>query len=83
MADAPHVKVYTTTYCGYCRAAKDLLQKNGIAYDEIDVTEDMSMRARLVEMSGQRTVPQIFWNGVSVGGYTDLSAKLPQLLAQG
>lgn len=83
MADTPEVKVYTTTYCGYCRAAKDLLDKKGIAYEEIDVTEDPAMRAKLVELSGQRTVPQIFWNGVSVGGYTDLSAKLPQLLAQG
>lgn len=69
------VKIYTATYCGYCRRAKEFLQKKGVAYEEVDVTNDQRMRDRLVEMSqGQRTVPQIFVGEVHVGGYSDMVA---------
>ena len=68
------VKIYTTTYCGYCVRAKDLLKRKGVAYEEIDVTSNDDLRSRLVEMSGgQRTVPQIFIGDTHVGGYTDLA----------
>jgi glutaredoxin 3 len=68
------VKIYTTTYCGFCRRAKDLLTKKGVPYEEIDVTTDDSMRAKLVEMSGgQRTVPQIWIGETHVGGYSDMA----------
>ena len=68
------VKIYTTTYCGYCVRAKDLLKRKGVDYEEVDVTGDDDMRAKLVEMSGgQRTVPQIFIGDTHVGGYTDLA----------
>lgn len=67
------VKIYTTTYCGFCSRAKDFLRSKGVAYEELDVTEDDAMRAQLVEMSGGRkTVPQVFIGGQPVGGYTDL-----------
>ena len=69
------VRVDTTHYCGYCSRAKALLQKKGIAYREIDVSDDDETRAKLVEMSGGlRTVPQIFIGETHVGGYTDLAA---------
>jgi glutaredoxin 3 len=68
------VKIYTTNYCGYCVRAKDLLKRKGVAYEEVDVTGNEEMRARLVEIShGQRTVPQIFIGDTHVGGYSDLS----------
>jgi glutaredoxin 3 len=67
------VKIYTTTYCGYCVRAKDLLTRKGVKYEELDVTGDDEMRTRLVEMSGQRTVPQIWIGDTHVGGYTDLA----------
>ena len=68
------VKIYTTTYCGFCVRAKDLLKRKGVAYDEVDVTGDDAARDRLVEMShGQRTVPQIFIGDTHVGGYSDLA----------
>ncbi len=68
------VKIYTTTYCGYCVRAKDLLKRKGVDYEEVDVTADDDLRAKLVEMSGgQRTVPQIFIGDTHVGGYSDLS----------
>ncbi len=68
------VKIYTTAYCGFCVRAKDLLRRKGVDYEEVDVTGNDEMRARLVEMSsGQRTVPQIFIGDTHVGGYTDLA----------
>jgi glutaredoxin 3 len=86
-AMAADVEIYVTTYCPYCVRAKGLLKRKGVAFKEIDVTGDDAMRAWLVEQTGQRTVPQIFINGVSVGGSDDIHAldragKLDALLAQ-
>ena len=68
------VKVYTTTYCGYCDRAKSLLRRKGVEYEEIDVTGDDEMRMKLVEMSGgMRTVPQIWVGDTHVGGFDNLS----------
>ena len=68
------VKIFTTTYCGYCVRAKDLLKRKGVSYEEVDVTGDDQARASLVEKSGgQRTVPQIFIGETHVGGYSDLA----------
>lgn len=68
------VKIYTTTYCGYCVRAKDLLTRKGVKYEELDVTSNDDMRSKLVEMSGgQRTVPQIWIGDTHVGGYSDLA----------
>jgi len=68
------VQVYTTEYCGYCVRAKALLSKLKIAYQEIDVTHDFEKRDWLVSASGQRTVPQIFIDGRSIGGFMELAA---------
>jgi glutaredoxin 3 len=69
------IEIYTTNYCGYCVAAKRLLSSKGLAYEEIDVTHDPERRDWLVRETGQHTVPQIFIDGQSVGGYDQL-AKL-------
>ena len=66
------VRVYTTSWCGYCHAAKALLQSRGVVFQEIDCTEDAATRTWLVEQTGQRTVPQIFIGGVPVGGFSEL-----------
>jgi glutaredoxin 3 len=69
------IQIYTTTYCPYCVRAKQLLQKRGLAYTEIDVTGDDAARLALVEKSGGRkTVPQIFIDDVCIGGCDDLYA---------
>lgn len=68
------VLVYTTSWCPYCRAAKMLLQGKHVTFEEIDVDGRDDLRKWLVEASGQRTVPQVFINGRSVGGYSDISA---------
>lgn len=82
------VEVYTTTFCPFCTRAKSLLKSKGVAFDEIDVTDDDELREKMVEMAGgRRTVPEIFINGRIVGGFDELRAlevqgKLDELLAQ-
>jgi glutaredoxin 3 len=71
---AAEVIVYVTDYCPYCTRAKGLLKRKGVAFTEIDVTNDPEKRAWLLEKTGQRTVPQIFIDGVSVGGSDDIHA---------
>ena len=69
------IEVYSTNYCPYCVRAKQLLDAKDVDYTEIDVTGDDVARMALVEKSGGRkTVPQIFINGQSIGGYDDLKA---------
>jgi glutaredoxin 3 len=68
----PRVTVYTTEPCGYCRTAKALLQKRGIAYEEINLAKDPSGRAELVRMTGMMTFPQVVIEGQPIGGYQEL-----------
>jgi len=81
------VILYTTPICGYCAAAKRLLQSKGAAYQEIDVMRDPSKREEMTQKAhGRRTVPQIFIGETHVGGYDDMAAlerdgKLDTLLA--
>jgi len=82
------VEVYTTNYCPFCTRAKALLDRKGVRFDEIDVTDDPDLREKMVERAGgRRTVPEIFINDRIVGGYDDLRAldlkgELDGLLAQ-
>lgn len=72
---AAQIKMYTRRWCGYCTAAERLLDTKGVAYENIDVTGDQEKRRWLVEVTGGRTtVPQIFIDGKSIGGYDDLKA---------
>ena len=66
------VILYTTTYCPYCKRAKNLLDRKQIPYTEIDVTNDTALRQKMEADSGRRTVPQIFIDGRSIGGCDDL-----------
>jgi len=81
------VEIYTTPYCPYCTAAKRLLAKKGVSFQEIDVSQDHSLREAMTKRAGgRRTVPQIFIGGVHVGGCDDLHdlddrRKLDQMLA--
>lgn len=81
------VVIYTTRICPYCVRAKQLFQRKGINYEEIDVSLDNDLRIKLVERTKQRTVPQIFINDQHIGGCDDLYAlerqgALAPLLAQ-
>ncbi len=80
------VKMYTTDWCGYCSAAKRLLGNKGVTFEEINVGTQPELRAEMEQLSGRRTVPQIFINGAHIGGFDDIAAldkqgKLDELLA--
>ena len=70
----PEIVIYTTAFCPYCHAAKDLLNRKGVPYKEIDVTGDPEGRRRMTERAGRRTVPQIFIGDRHIGGCDDLYA---------
>jgi glutaredoxin 3 len=71
---SPRVTVYSTSYCYYCVRAKGLLDQRGIPYRLVDVTGDVEARRALVQASGgRRTVPQVFIDGVPIGGWQELS----------
>ena len=81
------IEIYTSPLCGFCHAAKRLLNAKGVAFVEIDVLQQPERRQEMMNRAnGRPTVPQIFVGEVHVGGYDDLSAlensgKLDPLLA--
>ena len=80
------VVIYSTDYCPYCHAAKALLKAKGVEFAEINVENDPAKRQWLVQETGMTTVPQIFINDTSYGGFDDIKAlddagKLDALLA--
>lgn len=69
------VTMYTTAYCPYCTRAKQVLKARGVAeINEVRIDEDPAERKKMMEMTGRRTVPQIFIGGTHVGGCDDLMA---------
>lgn len=80
------VEIYTTPICGFCVAAKRLLDSKGVDYVEIDVMRDMEKKQEMMQRAGRHTVPQIFIGDAHVGGCDDLYAleragKLDPMLA--
>lgn len=81
------VTLYTTSACPYCHAAKALLDQKGIAFREIDVSDDAEFDA-LIRRTGWKTVPQIFIDEKMIGGFRELvelegEGKLDQKLLGG
>ena len=71
----PSVKMYTTAVCPYCVRAKQILQSKGVQHiEEIRVDLQPEARAHMMEITGRRTVPQIFIGETHVGGCDDLIA---------
>ncbi|WP_404401768.1 glutaredoxin 3 [Pelagibacterium halotolerans] len=68
------VEIYTTPTCPYCYAAKALLTKKGVAFEETTVLDPALREAMTQRAHGRRTVPQIFVGETHVGGYDDLAA---------
>ncbi len=69
------VKMYTTAVCPYCIRAKQILKSKGVEQiEEIRVDTDPDIRIKMMELTGQRTVPQIFIGETHVGGHDDLVA---------
>jgi len=81
------IEIYSSMSCPFCVMAKQLLDRKGVDYTEIRVDLDPTKRQEMMKKSRQRTVPQIFINDESIGGYTDLvainnSQRLDSLLVQ-
>jgi glutaredoxin 3 len=71
----PVVKMYTTAVCPFCIRAKQLLNAKGVSdIEEIRIDIDAQARAYMMEVTGRRTVPQIFIGDTHVGGCDDLVA---------
>lgn len=70
----PKIEIYTKDYCPYCALAKSILQQHGASYAEHSLTEDPALFDVMTRRSGgRRTVPQIFFDGIGIGGADELS----------
>lgn len=81
------VTIYTRMMCGYCAAAKRLLDKKGVTYTEHDASFSQELREEMIARSGRSTFPQIFIGDRHVGGSDDIHAldaagKLDPMLAE-
>ena len=80
------ITIYTGPMCNYCEAAKRLLTRNNVTYDEINIANtDGAMDEMISKANGKRTIPQIFFDEQHMGGYDDVRAlekenKLQDLL---
>ncbi len=69
------VVIYTGPMCNYCSAAKHLLNKKKVSYEEIDIGYDEKKREEMLKKSnGAKTIPQIFIEEKHIGGYVELKA---------
>ena len=69
------VEIYTQDWCGYCARAKQVLERKGVAYREIEAPHGSPERAYAARRSGGRTtMPQIFIGGQHIGGCDELVA---------
>ncbi|MDH5620841.1 MAG: glutaredoxin 3 [Gammaproteobacteria bacterium] len=86
MGDNTKVTVYGTRTCAHCAAARMLLTRKGVRYEDVVVTDDDGKRMEMQERSGRRSVPQIFVGDTPIGGFDELcaldeSGELDKLLA--
>ncbi len=81
------VIIYTRAMCGYCSAAKSLLDRKGVSYQEHDATFDQALRREMIQRAnGASTFPQIFIGDIHIGGFDQMNAleragKLDPLLS--
>lgn len=87
MSDQPKVTVYGNRTCSYCGAARMLLTKKAVEFQDIVITDDPSLKEEMLERGGGHTVPQIFIGDTHIGGFEELcsldkSGELDTLLAK-
>ena len=81
-----NITIYTGPFCNYCDAAKRLLARNNASFNEIDISKvDGAMDEMIKKAKGKRTIPQIFFDDLHIGGYDEARAlekqnKLQDLL---
>jgi glutaredoxin 3 len=73
MSNIP-VQMYAKSWCPYCAAARELLTRKGVSFEEIDIEASPAEAQIMVQRSGRRTVPQIFIGEQHIGGSDDLHA---------
>ena len=81
-----NITIYSSDYCPFCIRAKQLLTSKDVAFDEIKVDGQYELRQEMTQKSGRTSVPQIWIDGLHVGGCDELFAlereqKLDTLLA--
>jgi len=74
MSNSPNISIYGSETCAYCAAARLLLKKKGVAWDDILVCRDADKHAEMIARSGNQSVPQIFIDERSIGGFDELYA---------
>lgn len=87
MTKTPRIEIYGTEFCSFCAAARMLLKRKGLSYEDISVSGDRQAREEMQKLSGRRTVPQIFIDGRPIGGFEELdtldeSGELDRLLGR-
>ena len=70
--NSKQIKMYTKGYCSFCFAAKSLLAKRGLSYEEVPLAGDSVAEKEMRELTGRSTVPQIVIDGRPIGGYQEL-----------
>ena len=82
----PKIVIYTASLCPFCHMAKKLLRRKGVPFEEVNITGQDQLRAEMRDKSGgQSSIPQVWVNGVHIGGCNDLlrldrAGKLDQML---
>lgn len=84
----PQITIYTRPFCGYCSRAVALLDRKGVAYEEIEAGFDPALRQEMIARAGRTTFPQIFIGERHIGGCDEMMAledagRLDALLAGG
>jgi glutaredoxin 3 len=68
------IRLYTTSSCPFCIAAKNLLNDRGLSFEEIDLSDDIELRLKISTQYNWRTVPMIIIDDNFVGGFDELNA---------
>ncbi|MGQ7845379.1 glutaredoxin domain-containing protein [Granulosicoccus sp. 3-233] len=70
----PSIVMYESDWCGFCRAARRLLDAKGWSYESRNVDGNAELRAEMQKLSGRTSVPQIFFGDRHIGGFDDMAA---------
>jgi glutaredoxin 3 len=70
----PRIRLYTTEWCGFCVRARALLERRGVAFDEVSLDDDPAFRQTVFDLGRRWTVPLVVIDGVPIGGYDELAA---------
>jgi len=66
------IKIFTKAYCSYCYAAKNLLTKRGLTYEEVALSDNFALEQEMRKLTGGTTVPQILIDNTPIGGFNEL-----------